>query len=191
MACRRRHFEARQRREAPECWRHFSVSGWPEVCRARTKACKQVWVQRIIPEQNGIISLKLHHEWHTTVSVWDRRNITRGRWFKMAQILILKRNYNPCKSREGSHNVRAFEFSPSRLPVQPERRPSSNLDYFPISMISNIFRDYYCGIIGNCSKHYIFKKYFLRVNCPFKASLWIQTIRFSFPMFLWERIMLY
>ena len=39
------HFETRQRPEAPECWRHFSVSGWPEICRARTKACKQVWTK--------------------------------------------------------------------------------------------------------------------------------------------------
>jgi len=32
MAYGRHHFEV--------CWRHFSVSGWPEVCRAHT--CKQV-----------------------------------------------------------------------------------------------------------------------------------------------------
>ena len=37
-------------------------------------------------------------------------------------------------------------------------------------MISGIFRDYYCGIFGYCSKHYIFKKYFLRVDCPFKCD---------------------
>ena len=50
------HFDARQRPEAPECWRHLSVSGWPEVCRARIKKhvnkCRE---QRIIPELNGII----------------------------------------------------------------------------------------------------------------------------------------
>ena len=33
-----------------------------------------------------------------------------------------------------------------------------------------IFCDYYCGIFGYCSKHHIFKKYFLRVDCPFKSS---------------------
>jgi len=37
-------------------------------------------------------------------------------------------------------------------------------------MISGIFRDYYCGIFGYCSKHYIFKKYFLRVDCSFKKE---------------------
>ena len=45
MACGRRHFEARQRPEAPEYWRHFSVSGWHEVCRAHTKTCKQQWAK--------------------------------------------------------------------------------------------------------------------------------------------------
>ena len=93
--------------------------------------------QRIIPELNGIIVLKLRHEWRTTVSVWSRRNPTRGRWFKMAHILTLKRNYNQRQSRERSYDVRAFQFSPSRLriwlPVQPQWRPSCNLDYFPIS----------------------------------------------------------
>ena len=34
-------------------------------------------------------------------------------------------------------------------------------------MISGTFHDYYCGIFGYCSKHYIFKQYFLRVDCPF------------------------
>ena len=38
-----RHCEARQIPETPECWRLFSTSSWPEVCRARTKSCKQVW----------------------------------------------------------------------------------------------------------------------------------------------------
>jgi len=37
-------------------------------------------------------------------------------------------------------------------------------------MISGIFRDYYCGIFGYYSKHYIFKNYFLRANCPFKMN---------------------
>jgi len=36
-------------------------------------------------------------------------------------------------------------------------------------MISGIFRDYYCGIFGYCSKHYIFLKYFLTVDYPFKS----------------------
>jgi len=111
--------------------------------------------QRIDPELNGIILLKLYHEWHTTISVWARKNLTRGGWFKIAQKLMLWRNYNPCQSRECRCDVRAFEFSPCRLriwlPVQPQWWPSSNLDYFPISMISGIFHDYYCGIFYYCS----------------------------------------
>ena len=71
--------------------------------------------QRIIPEHNAIILLKLCHEWHTTISVWARRNLTRGRWFKIAQKLMLKRNYNLRQSREHSCDVRAFEVSSSQL----------------------------------------------------------------------------
>jgi len=33
---------------------------------------------RIILELNGVILLKLRNEWHTTISVWARRNLTRG-----------------------------------------------------------------------------------------------------------------
>jgi len=73
--------------------------------------------QRVIPELNGIILLKLHHEWHTTISVWASRNLTRGRWFKMAQKLMLKMNYNPRQSRERRCDTRAFQFSPSRLRI--------------------------------------------------------------------------
>jgi len=116
-----------------------------EVCRARKKHVNKC-EQRIIPELNGIILLKLRHEWYTTISVWARRNLTTERWFKMSQILTLKINYNPRQYRERPCDVRAFQFSPSRLriwlPVQPSWRPSSNLDYFPMSMISGIFRDY-------------------------------------------------
>jgi hypothetical protein len=65
MACGRHHFEGRRIPEAPECWRHFSVSGWPEVQKHVNK-CEQ----KIIPELYGIILLKLHHEWHTTISIW-------------------------------------------------------------------------------------------------------------------------
>jgi len=35
-------------------------------------------------------------------------------------------------------------------------------------MIPCIFCDYYCGILGYYSKHYLFKKYFLRVDSPSK-----------------------
>jgi len=109
MACGCRHFEARQRPEAPECWFNFSVSGWPEVCRALQKhvnKCDQI----IIPELNIIILLKLRHEIFTTISVWVRRNLNRGRWFKMAQILTLKRNPNPHQYRDHWCDVRAFQF---------------------------------------------------------------------------------
>ena len=66
--------------------------------------------QRIIPELNSIIYLKLRHEWYTTISVWARRNLTRGKWFKLAHKLMLKRNYNPRQSRERPYDVRAFQF---------------------------------------------------------------------------------
>jgi len=65
---------------------------------------------RIIPELNGIILLKLRHEWHTTIWIWARRNLTRGRWFKMAQKLTLKRNYNLRQFRERWCDVRTFQF---------------------------------------------------------------------------------
>ena len=35
----------------------------------------------------------------TAIWVWATRNLTRGRWFKMAQKLTLKRNYNLHRSR--------------------------------------------------------------------------------------------
>jgi len=57
----------------------------------------------------------LRHEWYTTISVWTGRNLTGGRWFKMAQKLMLKRNYNPCQSRECPYDVRAFQFSEGEL----------------------------------------------------------------------------
>ena len=84
--------------------------------------------KRIIPEHNAIMLLKLHYEWHKTISVWARRNLRRERWFKMAQILTLKRNYNLHQSREHLCDIRAFQFSPSHLriwlPVQPQWWPS-------------------------------------------------------------------
>jgi len=58
MTCVRRHFEARQRPEAPECWRHLNTAVWPEVCSVRTKYVNKC-EQRINPEQNAIILLKL------------------------------------------------------------------------------------------------------------------------------------
>jgi len=63
---------------------------------------------RIILQLNSIILLPLRHKWHTTISVWARRNLTRGRWFKMAQKLTLKRNYNLRQSRQRRCDVGAF-----------------------------------------------------------------------------------
>ena len=106
---------------------------------------------------------------------------------QMAQVLMLRRNYNPRQSRYHRCDVGAFQFSPSRLriwlPVQTWWWPSSNLDYFPTCMISGIFCDYYCGIFGYCSKHYIFKKYFLMVDCPLMDSTF--TFNFSY-LGLWN-----
>ena len=122
MACGRRHFEVRQRLEAPECCHHLSISNWPEVCRPRTKACKQVW---------GKNDSRTTRHYFVKITSWmiynvislNQRNFTRGRWFKMAQKLMLERNYNSRQSRDHPQAVRAFAFSPSRLriwlPVQP------------------------------------------------------------------------
>ena len=104
-----------------------------EPVQKHVNKCEQI----IIPELNGIILLKLRHEWYTTISVWTRRNLT-----------------------DDSNYILVFYF------------PPSNLDYFLIFMIWGI----YIVIInveffGYCSKHYIFKKYFLRVDCPFKLYM--------------------
>jgi len=109
MVCGCRHFEARQGPEAPECWRHLSVSvdqKSVEPVQKHVNKCEQ----RIIPELNDIILLKLDHEWYTTISVWAWRNLTIGRWFKMAQKLMLQRNYNPHQSGEHPCDVGAFQF---------------------------------------------------------------------------------
>jgi len=110
LACGRRHFQAKQRPEAPECWLQLSVSGWPEVCRARTKPCKQVSANNYSRTKRHYL-VKLRHDWYTTISVWARMIVTRGRLLKMAQILTLKRNYNPRHSRERP----VFSFTPSNL----------------------------------------------------------------------------
>ena len=115
-ACGRRHFEARQRPETPEWWRHLSVSGSPELCRARTKACKQVWISTYyITKRHYLVKIT---SWMTQPYQFQpENNLTRGRWLKMAQKLMLKRNYNPHQSRERLYDVRAFQLSPSRLRI--------------------------------------------------------------------------
>ena len=111
MACGHHHFEARQRLEAPECRHHLNTAIWPksvEPVQKHVNKCEQ----RIIPEQNAIILLK----WHTSISVWTQRKLRRG--LKMAQILMLKSNYNPCQSRECSYDVKSiwvFSIPPSNL----------------------------------------------------------------------------
>ena len=45
--------------------------------------------QRIIPELNDIILLKLCHEWYTTILVWARRNLTReddSKWLSIETV---------------------------------------------------------------------------------------------------------
>ena len=71
--------------------------------------CEQI----IVTEHNATALLKLYYEWHTPTSVWARRNLTTGRWFKMAQKLTPKRNYNPRQYRDRRCDVRAFQFAPS------------------------------------------------------------------------------
>jgi len=63
MACGQGHFEARQRPEAPEYWHHLSVSGWPEVCRAHTKACKQVWAKNYQFDPEGTLQEEDDSNW--------------------------------------------------------------------------------------------------------------------------------
>jgi len=176
MACWRRHFEARQRPEAPECWRHLSISGWLEVCRAHQKHVNKCEL-RIIPELNGIILLKLRHEWYTTISIWAGRNLTRGSWFKMAQKLMLKRNYNPRQSRERRVTSEHFTFL---LPAFESDFRCSRNGGPPIIMIIFLYllyQVYFVIIIiiiiiimeffGYCSNYYKFKNFFLKENCPF------------------------
>jgi len=155
------HFQARQIPEAPECWHHFSISGWPEVYRVRTKAYKQVWAKNYS-----------RTKWHYLVKCtsWMTYNHMSFR-----QKEADKRNYYSREtiiriSLESSDmSISVFSFPPSNLASGTAiRRPSSDLDYFHICMILGIFRDYYYGMFGYCYKHYIFKKYFLRVDCPFK-----------------------
>ena len=130
MARGRRHFEA------PECWRLFSVSGWPEVCRASTKACKQVWAKNYSrTERHYLVKI-------TSWMIYNQINLSQKEPYKCANVT----------SEHFSFLLPAFE--------------SSNLDYFPISMISGIFRDYYCGFFGYCSKHYTFKNIFWGWTVP-------------------------
>ena len=130
MASGRRHFEARQRPETPESRHHLNAAVWPEVCRYRTKTCK-LW--RIIPEHNYLVKIT---SWMTYNHIsLSRKEPDKRKMIKNGSDI----NHSPRQSRERSCDVRALEFSTSPLqiwlPMQPYWRPSSNLDYFPISMI--------------------------------------------------------
>jgi len=69
MACGCRHLEVTQRPEAPDCWIHFSVSGWPEVCRAHTKHVNKC-EKRIIPELKDIMSWMMARESNHTYQIY-------------------------------------------------------------------------------------------------------------------------
>jgi len=87
-----------------------------------------------------------------------------------------------CISIEIAHvTLEHFSFLPPAF-----ESGSSNLDYFPLSMISGIFRDYYCGIFGYCSKHYILKK-ILRVDCPFN----LYRKKFYWYMYISDLLQIY
>jgi len=116
MACRCRHYEARQKPEAPECWHHLTISSSPEICRASTKACKQVRAKSYSRTKRHYL-VKIKWWIYTTISVWAKRTLTRGRWIKIAQKFMLQKNYNPRQSREHPCDVRAFQFSPSCLRI--------------------------------------------------------------------------
>jgi len=80
MACGCHHFEATQRLKAPECWCHLNPAVWSEVCRARTKACKQVLARNSFRTKcNNLVKIM---PWmtHNHISL-TRRTITRWRWF--------------------------------------------------------------------------------------------------------------
>ena len=108
MACGHRPFEARQWQEAPECWRHFSVSGWPQVCRAHTTACKQVWAKNYSRTKQlylvKIASWMIYNHINLSQKVPDKRKM-----IQKAQILTLKRNYNP------RHSISVCSFTSSNL----------------------------------------------------------------------------
>jgi len=116
MARGHSHFECRQRPTAPECWCHLNTAVWLEVCRARTEACKQVWAKNYSSitciHLGKITSLMTYN--HISLS-WKEPQ--KRKMIQNGEILTLKSNYNPCQYREGSYDVRAFEFSPSHLRI--------------------------------------------------------------------------
>ena len=76
----------------------------------------------------------------------------------MAQILTLKRNYNPRQSRERRCDVRGILFLPSSLRIW---LMVQFMVYFVIIIVE--------FLVTVLSIIYIF--YFLKVDCPFKMSL--------------------
>ena len=118
--------------------------------------------QRIIPENDPIILLKLHHECHTAISVWARRNLRRGRWFKMAEILMpppQKKNII-CISLERVHVTSEKYFLRVDCPFKYSNSnltrillPSDTVVYFAVFIIiSSLFimlSDYACVCAGH------------------------------------------
>jgi len=106
MACGSRHFEARQRPEAPECWRHFSVSEWPEGCIACIKAFLKVWAKNYS---------RTERQYLVNITSWMIYNHING---------------------------------------------------IPVIWIITLYISWL--LLCYCSKHYIFKIYFMRVDYSFK-----------------------
>jgi len=150
MAWGRRHFEARQRPEAPQCWLHLNPAVWPEVCGVCTKACKQTLGgnnSRTKPDN----LVKMTPRMTQTTSVWARRTISRWRWF-----LSSKKARKEPESLTGIYLNSVYAWprwwrqnTCFLLPVfESGIRCSRNLNYFPISMMPGIFSDYNCWIFG-------------------------------------------
>jgi len=96
--------------------------------------------------EHWLVSVWMTGFWEEISSLWFCAKFELYfSWFKcemyittswMAKMLTLKSNYNLCQSRQCSYDVEASVFSPSRLLVHPQWRPSSNLG------ISGMFHDY-------------------------------------------------
>jgi len=165
----RRHFEARQRPKAPEYWRHFSVSGWPEVYRARTKACKQVWAKNYS-----------RTKWHYLVKItswmtynhisqkdpYKRKIYQNGSEINVQEKLIrVSTEIAHVTSEHFSFLLPAFEsgFRCSRNGGPPMIWIISIYLWYQVYFVIIIVEFLVTVLI----KHYIFFKYFLRVDCPF------------------------
>ena len=178
-----RHFDARQRPEAPECLRHSNPAIWPEICRAHTKACKQMLAKNSSREKrNNLVKIT---PWMTFshISLSDKNH------YKM------KINPIVSKKEESSKKARWEPGTLTGVHVNsvyswPRWRQSTWLFSFPplnlasgaavimaalqqFGLFPYIYDNKYISwlLLWNfcyCYKHCVFKKYYLRVNCPFK-----------------------